>query len=1022
MRRRGVERARMTRAGLSSALLAMLGLLWVQRAAPLSLDRSIEEYRHTRWTARENVAIGAVWAFAQSSDGFIWLSTSGGLLRFDGMRFERFAFPHDERISDPYTAQIFAPPAGGLLIGFYFGGVAALKDGQITVYPPGDDLPRGSVISFAQRGDGSIWVGTTTGVARFDGAHWSQPFKGDRLPGDHRFNEIFVDSDDTLWATTGSGTFALAQGASDFRQIEANVRRGGLVESRSGDIWLIEYDRSLHWLARTNRLPAEPLGGDTLGKFDKDGALWIGGSHGLCRIKDVAALPHDREVPLSEVTECFDESQGLSSNTVGQPLQDREGNIWVTTAEGIERFSEPVLMHEYGQTLRAGRSGKLNRPFLVAASDGAVWSNAGLGGGKHDSVLLQFSPPSVTTQKAREDALVACPGRNGGVYVAGESHLLSYEGGLETAIDLPPEAQSYRVQACAVDAAGDLWISVVRQGVYERIEGHWIKAPVAGLPQEPAVSLASDALGRLWFGYIGNRIYRLDHAGLKAYGPSSGVALGTAMAFSLHGSHIWAAGSFGLQYLDGERFRSLNSYSRDDLDGGTGVVETKGGELWLSTAQGLVRISRQEMERALANPQHLVNAELFDATQVVGAGSRIRPLPTLVEDLRGRLWLSTVSEIYSVDPQSIRRNTTPPNVVINSVMAGGHDYGANSEVRLPRGTREFSIDFVGLSLTMSERVRYRYRLSGLDNHWQDVGARRQAFYTNLNPGHYVFSVLASNDDGLWSPQGAEVTIIIPPTFTQTGAFVALCVFALVALIGFLLWIRVRQVSSMLRQRHEARLAERDRIARDLHDTLLQSTEGLILKVYTAAQQLPAGHPTRTFLTHSLDLAEELAVEGRQKLLGLRQHSQLRLELSQALAALGLELSADTTTTFSTVKKGRVKGLQVSTWDEVFSIAREAINNAFKHADADRIEAIVTYGSSTLTVHIRDDGRGMPKEMSLLFGKPGHFGLRAMRERAEQLDAELVIDTGADRGTSVSLVVPGSVAYLRRSTTALATSD
>ena len=259
---------------------------------------------------------------------------------------------------------------------------------------------------------------------------------------------------------------------------------------------------------------------------------------------------------------------------------------------------------------------------------------------------------------------------------------------------------------------------------------------------------------------------------------------------------------------------------------------------------------------------------------------------------------------------------------------------------------------------------------------------------------------------------AQVTIMIPPSFTQTGAFVALCVLALVALIGFLFWIRVRQVSSTLRERHEARLAERDRIARDLHDTLLQSTEGLILKVYTAAQQLPPGHPTRAFLTRSVDQAEELAVEGRQKLLGLRQHSQSRLELSQALAALGLELSADTTTTFSAVKKGRVRGVVAATWDEMFSIAREAINNAFKHADADHIEAIITYGSSTLTVRIRDDGRGLPREVSLLSGKPGHFGLRIMPERAEQLHAELIIDTGAGRGTTVSLVVPGSVAYLR----------
>jgi hypothetical protein len=189
---------------------------------------------------------------------------------------------------------------------------------------------------------------------------------------------------------------------------------------------------------------------------------------------------------------------------------------------------------------------------------------------------------------------------------------------------------------------------------------------------------------------------------------------------------------------------------------------------------------------------------------------------------------------------------------------------------------------------------------------------------------------------------------------------------------------------------------------------------LSLELYTAAQRLPAGDPTRALLTRSVDQAEELVVEGRQKLLGLRAHSQSRLELSQALAMLGLELSADTATTFSAVKKGRVRVLAAAAWDEVFSIAREAINNAFRHAGADHIEAVVTYGSWTLTVQIGDDGCGVPNEVSLLAGKPSHFGLRAMRERAEQLRAEFVIGTVANRGTNVSLVVPGFIAYLRRS--------
>jgi signal transduction histidine kinase len=256
------------------------------------------------------------------------------------------------------------------------------------------------------------------------------------------------------------------------------------------------------------------------------------------------------------------------------------------------------------------------------------------------------------------------------------------------------------------------------------------------------------------------------------------------------------------------------------------------------------------------------------------------------------------------------------------------------------------------------------------------------------------------------------------TFFQTMAFKALGALTLVGIVGFILGLRVRQVSARLREQHEARLAERDRIARDLHDTLLQSTEGLILKVYTAAQRLPPGDPIRAFLIRSLDQAEELAMEGRQKLLGLRNPLCSRLELSQALAALGLELSADTTMTFSAVKQGRVRALTASAWDETFGIAREAILNAFKHSHARHIEAIVTYRSSKLMVQVRDDGFGVPQFKTADRSASGHFGLRGMRERAEHLCGTLEINTAEDEGTTVSLVAPSQVVYRKRFDAAL----
>jgi signal transduction histidine kinase len=243
--------------------------------------------------------------------------------------------------------------------------------------------------------------------------------------------------------------------------------------------------------------------------------------------------------------------------------------------------------------------------------------------------------------------------------------------------------------------------------------------------------------------------------------------------------------------------------------------------------------------------------------------------------------------------------------------------------------------------------------------------------------------------------------------------IILCAFTVVAIAACLLWLRVRQTCARIQDGHEVRLTERDRIARDLHDTLLQSTEGLILKVYMAAQQLPPGDPIRSFLMRALDQAEALAVEGRRKLLGLRDPMRSRVELSQALAALGLELLADTTTSFSAAKKGRVRALGAAAWDEVYCIAREAIVNAFKHAHADHIEAIVTYRSSSLMVQVRDDGCGVPAHRIADASADDRLGLRGMRERAQQLRARLEIDTAENEGTAITLVVPAPLVYRTR---------
>ena len=320
------------------------------------------------------------------------------------------------------------------------------------------------------------------------------------------------------------------------------------------------------------------------------------------------------------------------------------------------------------------------------------------------------------------------------------------------------------------------------------------------------------------------------------------------------------------------------------------------------------------------------------------------------------------------------------------------------------------IDYVGLSLTMAERVRYRYKLEGVDTQWQEAGARRQAFYTNLRPGVYQFQVMASNNDGVWNETGATVAFTIPPAFIQTVWFVALCGVAGSALLWLLIGIRTRQVANRMRARLEDRLAERERIARELHDTLLQSTQGLIVHFQVVANRIARDEQDRAFLESTLKRADEVLAEGRDRVLDLRGPADLLADLPAALFAAGNELAQAHTARFSTSIEGKLRELEQRAKDEAYRIGREALINAFRHAQASLIEVQVIFGDADLRLRIRDDGLGIAAQTLQTGAKSGHWGLKGMRERALRIGAELAIWSRPDAGTEIELKIPGHIAY------------
>lgn len=380
------------------------------------------------------------------------------------------------------------------------------------------------------------------------------------------------------------------------------------------------------------------------------------------------------------------------------------------------------------------------------------------------------------------------------------------------------------------------------------------------------------------------------------------------------------------------------------------------------------------------------------------------------------MWFVGYDAVYAVDPRRLSGTSLPPPVRVTSLRAGDREYAASDGVELAVGVSNVAVSYTGISLTMPDRIRFRHRLDGVDDEWQDAGARREAFYANLAPGRYTFRVIASNNNGVWPETGATTTFVVPPALHQTIAFRAAVLLGLALVSWTALRLRVRQVTAALQDRLEARVFERERIARDLHDTLLQGVHGLMLRFQAVLSQVPADGAAACAMEQALGRADEVLAEGRARVRDLRRSTQASADLGQALAALGLDVVAGSGIAYATTIAGEVQPLHPVVRDEAYWIAHEAVVNAVRHADARSIEAEVSFSRTGLTIRIRDDGTGID-ERKADEGRAEHFGLRGMRERAGRIGGQLKVWSRPGAGTEVELHAPASTAFATAATRA-----
>ena len=1005
-----------THRALRSLLVAVHLALSCGVAQAVDRDRTISQLAHRAWTARDG-APSQITSLAQTTDGYLWIGTTHGLFRFDGIRFERYEPQSGGPLQSGDVFCLLAVPDSGLWIGFRFGGISFLKDGHAVNYSQRDGLPPSRVAKITRGPDGAIWAGVQGGLARFENGRWEVVAERWGFTGSP-VAAAFVDQQGTLWVAAGATILCLPQGTNRFQSTGEHVGPGQvpqIVQGPGDTVWAADLTgQSIRQIRSPgdSRPPAGPDVRDgSLGiLFDHQGALWVTTGEGLLRVRFPEQLAGQTIKRSNKGVEVFNEKQGLSSDFGWPILEDREGNIWVGTGAGLDQFRDTALL-PVPFTVREAQFG------IVPGDGGDVWT------GNLGRQATRIHPGTWQVQTPALPGANLPPGRGfnagirdaaGTVWLEAGSAILRMQGGHIARVPWPRELSLPQLYsgAMAVDHSGELWISIDLAGIFHWNGSTWNRLDTPpGFAKLVPLSGFTDAHGDVWFGYGGGTIASIRRGRMQTFTPQDGVPVGSVKAITGDAGTLWIGGDLGIASFDGAHFHLLRSAADDVFGGTSGIVFTASGDLWLGTARGVIHIPAVEVQRFLKNPAYAVIYQLFDERDgLPGIIQQGRPFPTVIQATDGRLWFATTGGVATLDPTHYFGNRVPPPVSIRSIVSDGKAYLPSGSIRLPSHTANLRIDYTALSLAIPERVQFRYMLEGLDSTWQDAGTRRQAFYTNLPPRRYQFRVAACNNDGVCSQSDATLNFAIAPTFYQTGWFLGITIAASAAALWMLFLLRVRRVAAIYRARMEERLAERERIARELHDTLLQSVQGLILSFQAVAKQIPSREPAHEALENALDRADRVIAEGRDRVCSLRSQAGTSRELPELMRRIGEEYSPDGAVAFRVLVAGTPKKLHATALDEARAIAREALANAFQHATPAHVEVEIAYARSALRLGIRDDGCGLDPEILRAGERPGHWGLQGMRERAERLGATLKMWSRPGAGTEVHLEIPAKVAY------------
>ena len=989
------------------------------RVVALDPALDVSQYAHTAWKIREGFAKGTIKTIIQTPDGYLWFGTEYGLYRFDGVRTVLWQPPRNAYLPSSIVRKLLVARDGTLWIGTHRG-LASWKNGKLTQYP---DVPPQEIDSLLEDREGTVWAGVETIPSWRLCAIQSGKVQcyGDKSGLGLGVGSLFEDRKGNLWAGTGTGLWRWKPGAPQRIPLSGPVSEiHALTEDSDGDLVITTragimklVDGSVtpypltytgpsfnpHWLLR-----------------DSNGGLWIGTiDQGLLHVH------HGK-------TDRFSQADGLSSDFVQDVFEDREGNVWVCTNNGLDRFRDfAVTMIPVKQ-----ESGNSYVESVLPSTDSSVWFGTRHGLDRwNDGRLTLYRKRSVPVLRTEREVIDGglpddfqaslYEDHRGRIWVFSRSGAAYLENGRFIPVRGMPGGYAHCITE---DSAGDLWICQ-DQGLFHVLQGRTVEQipwDSFGLPGL-ALAIGADAShGGVWLGFSeGGVAYFKDRQVRTAYSAAEGLGKGRISSVQVDGGGIlWVGTEGGLSRIRDGHVVTLSSKNGLPCDSIHDVVEDDSRSLWLYMDCGLVRITRLQLDAWVKNPKGAIQATVFDnsdglrSTALAGALS-----PRVGKSRDGRLWYVSEGSVFVVDPNRVDRrpfsfNRLQPPVHIEQITADGKTYDPTSELRLAPRVHDLAIDYTALSFVAPEKVRFRFKLEGQDRDWREVVNVRQVQYSNLGPGEYHFRVTACNNSGVWNETGTYLDFSIAPAYWQTNWFRAACVAAFLAVLWAMYQIRVRTLHrrQALLERHQGEISalnerlmkvqeeERMRIAGELHDGVLQRITSISLRLGTAALELsPGSQPKAEVREVEKDLIE-VGTEIRQ----------LSHELHPAVLQ---EKGLPTALSSYCEEFGEIRGIPIlykadQNVDElspgaalcIYRIAQEALGNVAKHANARQVEVRLTRSNGTVCLLVSDDGVGFdPSEES------GGLGLINMRERVRQLNGTFAFDSEPGRGTTVKVEIP-----------------